>query len=135
MILGVGIDLVEMKRIRKLHLNRDFSNSFDRLVDRVLTPLELQIFQSRCEKNLERGLGFLATRYAAKEAFSKAMGCGIGADFSFQDLSVLNALNGKPELHYSMKLKEWMDSRSAVAFISVSDEFQYAVANVIISKQ
>lgn len=75
---------------------------------------------------------FVCTRFAAKEAFSKAMGTGIGQVFSFQDLGVLNDNSGRPCLEYSGKLKQWMDERKAFAMVSLSDERAYAMASVIL---
>jgi len=75
---------------------------------------------------------FVATRFCAKEAFSKAMGTGIGAQFSFQDLSVLNDELGRPVLSYSERLTGWLQSRRAFARMSISDEQHYVMSTVII---
>lgn len=130
-ILGLGCDILDVSRIEKL-LERDQGG----FVKRVLTEAERQVFDQRLAMSQQRGLLFLATRFSAKEAFSKAMGTGIGEHFSFQDLSVLNVNSGEPVLVYSEKLGKWLQSRQAFAKISLSDEKNHVMSTVILySKQ
>lgn len=133
-MIGLGTDIVEISRINK---SFDFNKKEPlphKLVERVLTKKEQSVFVQRWRVRPERAIAFLATRYAAKEAFSKAMGCGIGGVFSFQDLAVLNHPDGRPLLEYSESLQKWLAERQAQAHVSVSDEKHYAVATVILSK-
>ncbi|WP_284643704.1 holo-ACP synthase [Paenibacillus silviterrae] len=88
MIIGVGTDLLEIERIRRI-LN---SSAGDRFLERVLTPPERELAAKRRGRLAE----FLAGRFAAKEALVKALGCGIGKEVGFQDLSVLPDAKGKP---------------------------------------
>lgn len=88
MIAGIGTDLVEIVRIQGL-LNRSSSKSF---LDRVLTPAE-QTLAARKKNNLAE---FAAGRFAAKEAVSKALGCGIGGVIGFQDIEVIPDAAGRP---------------------------------------
>ncbi len=130
-ILGLGCDILEVGRLEGLLRKRR-----DVFIKRVLTPAEIDEYERRSDKSAIRGTLFVATRYCAKEAFSKAMGTGVGAQFSFQDLSVLNSDSGTPVLVYSERLENWLQSRRAQAKISISDEQNYVMSTVILySKQ
>ncbi|MBU0542447.1 MAG: holo-ACP synthase [Gammaproteobacteria bacterium] len=130
-ILGLGCDILEVSRLEGL-----LRKGRDVFIKRVLTPTEIDEYECRSDKSAIRGTLFVATRYCAKEAFSKAMGTGVGAQFSFQDLSVLNSDSGAPVLVYSERLENWLQSRRAQAKISISDEQNYVMSTVILySKQ
>jgi holo-[acyl-carrier protein] synthase len=130
-ILGLGCDIFEVSRLEGL-----LRKGRDVFIKRVLTPAEIDEYERRSDKSAIRGTLFVATRYCAKEAFSKAMGTGVGAQFSFQDLSVLNSDSGAPVLVYSERLENWLQSRRAQAKISISDEQNYVMSTVILySKQ
>jgi len=126
-VLGLGCDILEVQRLEEL-----LRKGRDSFIKRVLTPDELLEYERRAEKSAPRGDLFIATRYCAKEAFSKAMGTGVGAEFSFQDLSVLNAPSGQPFLVYSDSLRLWLESKRAFAKISISDERNYVISTVIL---
>ncbi|PYI50743.1 holo-ACP synthase [Paenibacillus flagellatus] len=89
MIAGVGIDLLEIDRIKKL-LAQPHG---DRFVERVLTPEEREQASRRGGRLAE----YVAGRFAAKEAVVKALGCGIGREVGFQDIRILPGPTGKPE--------------------------------------
>jgi len=125
-ILGLGCDILEVSRLEGL-----LRKGRDVFIKRVLTPAEIDEYERRSDKSAIRGTLFVATRYCAKEAFSKAMGTGVGAQFSFQDLSVLNSDSGAPVLVYSERLENWLQSRRAQAKISISDEQNYVMSTVI----
>ncbi|WP_096438471.1 holo-ACP synthase [Alteribacter populi] len=91
MIKGIGLDVIEIDRIKTL-LNRK-----QKFAERILTKEELDVFN---KLDFKRKPEFLAGRFAAKEALSKALGCGIGEEFSFQDASVLANNRGKPSVHF-----------------------------------
>ncbi|KMJ56847.1 4'-phosphopantetheinyl transferase [Bacillus sp. LL01] len=116
MIIGTGIDIVELARIEKL-MNRQ-SN----FVDRILTPAEQERFSSLSDK---RKVEFLAGRFAAKEAYSKAKGTGIGKELSFQDMTIAATEIGKPYF------AEPQHPEKSV-HLSISHSDQYAIAQVII---
>lgn len=126
-VLGLGCDILEVERLESLL--RKGRESF---IKRVLTPTEILEYERRTDKSAIRGTLYIATRYCAKEAFSKAMGTGVGEHFSFQDLSVLNQGAGQPVLVYSEKLRLWLESKRAFAQVSISDEQHYAMATVIL---
>jgi|SRR5690625_510854 len=119
MIKGIGIDLIELDRIRK-----SIENS-ERLVNRILTKNEYEIFQKL--NSFNRKSEFLAGRFAAKEAFAKATGQGIGA-LSFQDIEILTNEKGAPY----MTAKGYSDYD---VFLSITHSRDYAAAQVIIVKK
>lgn len=118
MIVGIGIDIVDLEHMAKV------VEKTPRIVERILTASELVLYGQRSEK---RQLEFLAGRYAAKEAFSKAMGTGIGQHVTFQNICVLNDGRGCPYIEESP-----FDGRS---FISISHSRQAAVAQVVLEKE
>jgi holo-[acyl-carrier protein] synthase len=114
MIIGTGIDIVELERINKiLHRQKKF-------VDRILTNAEKEKFFRLSES---RQVEFLAGRFAVKEAYSKAVGTGIGENLSFLDIEVLSDEKGKPVLTKPMNQK---------AHLSITHSKDYAVAQVIL---
>ncbi len=116
MIIGIGLDLIEIDRIDKL---RDRTDRFPR---RILTDAELDRYQSLPEK---RQTEFLAGRFAAKEAFSKAVGTGIGKELSFHDIEILTDAKGKPHIFKSSYGK---------VHLSITHTKTYAAAQVVIEK-
>lgn len=118
MIKGIGIDLIELDRIRK-SLQKN-----DRIVQRILTASEQKIFHTLHRD--KRKVEFLAGRFAAKEAFAKATGNGIGK-LSFQHIEVLIDDQGAP----FMKVKGYEQD---TIFISITHSNAYAAAQVIIEK-
>ncbi|GAX08838.1 MAG TPA: holo-ACP synthase [Lactobacillus sp.] len=88
MIYGIGVDIEEINRIREIA-------DQERFVKKVLTPNEVAVYQTL---NAKHSAEFLAGRWSAKEAYSKAFGTGIGHAVSFQDIEILDDETGKPEL-------------------------------------
>ena len=123
MIYGVGTDIVNIDRIQKIILkNREG------FIKRVLTEHEQALFANKADS-----AAFCAKRFAAKEAFSKALGTGIGRAVSFQDLTIRNNDNGKPHFIPSEKLRLYLLEKGVKqAHLSISDESQYAVAFVVL---
>ncbi|WP_419893396.1 holo-ACP synthase [Oceanobacillus kimchii] len=115
MICGVGIDIIELNRIEAL-IKRD-----DRFIDRILTENEQRKFQHLSD---HRKVEYIAGRFAAKEAFAKAIGTGIG-EVSFKDMEVINNVHGAPY----MKVRGYNDN---AIYLSISHSKTYAVANVIL---
>ena len=123
MIVGIGTDLVQIERIKGV-LNR----SGDRLARRILTPLEFAAFSGHHHQE-----SFLAKRFAAKEALSKALKTGIGP-ISWQDIHVSNSSTGAPELEVSGAAHDILLARGGrEILLSLSDERDYALAFVVIS--
>ncbi|MEI8655275.1 MULTISPECIES: holo-ACP synthase [Vibrio] len=123
MIVGLGTDIAEIERIEKA-LNR----SGDAFAQRILTESELEVFT-----NLKQKGRYLAKRFAAKEAASKALGTGIAHGVSFQDFEISNDENGKPVLTLSGKAQKIAQASSVRSVhLTISDERHYAVATVIL---
>ena len=123
MIYGVGTDIVSIERIQEiLNKNRDG------FINRVLTEHERALFANKSDS-----AAFCAKRFAAKEAFSKALGTGIGRVVSFQDLTVRKNENGKPYFEAIGNLKSFMDNLGiSKTHVSLSDEKDYAIAFAIL---
>ncbi|MBO0960458.1 holo-ACP synthase [Neobacillus sp. MM2021_6] len=116
MIKGIGIDIIELSRVREIIARQS------KFVDRILTSNEKSKFEDLSET---RKVEFLAGRFSAKEAFSKAMGTGIGKELSFLDIEIDTDQLGKP-LIVRPEVK---------AHLSISHSREYAVAQVIIESE
>jgi len=126
-IYGIGTDVCDIRRVRDTWQRRG-----DRFAERVLGPDELKVFHARSERFAQRGVVYLATRFSAKEAFSKAIGLGIRSPMRWADCQILNQPSGKPVVVLSGALAQWFAERSLVAHVSVSDETDYATAFVVV---
>lgn len=127
-IIGLGSDLVEIHRFES------HAGAGSPLAKRVLTESELAELEDRGKAGMQRAASYLASRYAAKEAFSKALGTGIGGELSFQDLCVLNNEKGAPYFTYSERMAQVMADNGWVALLTLSDEKSMAMATVMIQK-
>ncbi|XVN43013.1 MAG: holo-ACP synthase [Candidatus Rickettsia vulgarisii] len=125
MIIGVGTDIVQIPRIERL-----LNLYQQRFIERILSQSEIQKLTSL---NKELYGNFLAKRFAAKEAISKALGSGIGRDLSFKDISILNDELGKPFVEVSLD-KSHERFKQLQVHLSISDDYPMAVAFVIITK-
>ncbi len=123
MICGLGIDLVEISRIEQM-----LARWPERFVRRVFTPEEIAL----CESRGNRTAAF-AARFAAKEAFSKALGTGVDKDFSWKDFAVHNHENGRPQPALSSRLTKRLQGTAIHVSLSHSDH--YATAVVILEKE
>jgi holo-[acyl-carrier protein] synthase len=125
MILGMGTDIVEISRIRKLL--RKNSAEF---LSRVYTENELR--ESGAKKNSAE---YLAGRWAVKEALSKALGCGIGTDCNWKDICTTNNAKGAPQVRLSGSASKTAKTKGAVKIhVSISHEKHYACSTVILEK-
>jgi holo-[acyl-carrier protein] synthase len=102
-----------------------------RFAEKVLGPDELRIYHARRARSEVRGLAFLATRFSAKEAFSKAIGLGMRWPMTWRALQTLNEPSGKPVVVASGELAEWLAQRGITAQVTVTDERDYAVTFVV----
>ncbi|HAG52543.1 MAG TPA: holo-ACP synthase [Alphaproteobacteria bacterium] len=118
MIIGIGTDICEINRIQP---GEGFAN-------KILSESEQEVLKAKKNKQV-----YLAKRFAAKEAISKAFGCGIGSKLSFKDISILNNEAGAPYVEISETAKSKLVDFSSI-HISISDEKNYAIAYVIVEK-
>ena len=127
MIFGIGTDISDIRRVRAAWERRG-----ERFAERVLGPHELKVFHARFARSQARGITYLATRFAAKEAFSKAVGMGMRMPMTWRHCEVVNAPSGKPEIRLHGALADWFNARQLVAHVSVTDEADYAAAFVVV---
>jgi holo-[acyl-carrier protein] synthase len=124
-IAGIGTDLCDVGRIQ-----RALDRYGERFAQRILVASELERFRRH-----RRPASYLAKRFAAKEAFSKAMGTGIRFPVNWHNVSVENEGSGKPVLKFSEELAELLRSRGIVAaHVSITDEIGMACAYVVLEK-
>ena len=128
MIYGIGTDVCDIRRIAATVARR----GGDRFAERVLGPDELRVFHARRARVETRGLRFLATRFSAKEAFSKAIGLGIRSPMTWKACQILNEPSGKPVLQLSGELAAWFEARGLVGHVTVTDETDYAASFVVV---
>jgi len=123
MIYGVGTDLIEIRRIE--HALERFGERFAR---RILCEPELKRFRAH-----RQPVAYLAKRFAAKEAFTKALGTGIHAPANWHGVWVVNLRSGKPVLEFSPPLRKLLQERKIrTSHLSLTDEREIASATVIL---
>lgn len=126
MIYGVGTDIIEVDRVRGV-----MARTGGRFAEKVLGPRELKVYETRKARSEKRGLAFLCTRFAAKEAFSKAIGLGMRMPMTWRAMELLNLPSGEPTPVCHGELARWLGERGITVRVSVSDEHNYAVAFAI----
>lgn len=129
MIHGIGTDICDIRRIEATLARRG-----DRFAEKVLGPDELKVFHARRARSQARGVRYLATRFSAKEAFSKAIGLGLRLPMRMPDCQILNEPSGRPVLQLSGDLAAWCAERGLSGLVTMSDETDYAVSFVVMEK-
>lgn len=127
MIFGVGTDICDVRRIRAT-----LQRKGERFARRVLGPSEWAVFQARSARLEDRGVAYLATRFSAKEAFSKAIGLGLRSPMTWSRCEVLNLPSGQPFIRLHDELATWFEAQGLVAHVSVTDENDYATSFVVV---
>ena len=126
-IIGNGVDIIKNSRINSSLKIKGFLN-------RIFTQKEIQQ-----GKKLKNKINFYAKRFAAKEAFVKAIGTGFRSDINFIDIEIKNYKNGKPYISLSKKLNNFLQKKFKIqkykVFLSLSDEKDYSIAFVVIDKK
>jgi holo-[acyl-carrier protein] synthase len=122
-IYGIGTDLVEIERIAAT-----FDRFGERFVQRILGPQELQRYSARQARSARRGLAFLATRFAAKEAISKAIGLGMRSPMAWRAVEIINATSGRPQAVAHGALADFLRAHRLRLSVSVTDEQTMAMA-------
>jgi holo-[acyl-carrier protein] synthase len=129
-IVGIGTDIVLIKRIADL-----FDDYGPRFARRILGPQELIEFERRLSKvpaGKDRAVRYLAKRFAAKEAFSKAVGFGLRGPMTLLSVEFLNNEKGQPIVFARKAMHDYMLERGWKAHVSISDELETATAFVIV---
>lgn len=127
MIYGIGADICDIRRLKATMERRG-----PRFAEKILGENELSVFHARSTRSASRGISFLATRFSAKEAFSKAIGLGLHMPMTWRTCEILNAASGKPEIQLHGALKEWFEDRGLKAHVTVTDEIEYAASFVVV---
>ena len=124
-IFGIGTDIVDILRIKKI-LNKN-----KKIKNRIFSVKEIQHCESKKNK-----IASYSKRFAAKEAFDKALGTGITKGISFNEISIYNSKNGVPFIELLGKTKRIVKNiikKKNKIYLSLSDEKKYALAMVVIS--
>ena len=129
MVYGIGTDICDIRRMAAT-----FARRGERFAEKVLGPHEIEVFRARRAKVETRGVAYLATRFAAKEAFSKAIGLGMRLPMTWRDCEVVKAASGQPQIRLHGALADWFAARGLTAHVSVSDESEMATAFVIVER-
>jgi holo-[acyl-carrier-protein] synthase len=129
MIYGIGTDICDIRRIRA-----SLEKYGERFALKVLSDAEMQTYRARSERWPERGVRYVATRFSAKEAFSKAIGLGMRMPMTWRLCEVAKLPSGQPTLVLHGVLKKWFDAKGLHAHISVSDESDYATSYCVVEK-
>ncbi len=120
-LLGAGIDIVEVQRIKDTVERRG-----DQFIEKILNPKELEELSG--VSNL---IAFMAKRFAVKEAAAKALGTGIGKQLSFTDMYVEHDELGKPLLKFTEESSLRLNLKDKHSLLTIADERAYAVAHVL----
>ena len=125
-IFGIGVDIINNNRFKKLFKNKNFIN-------RICSQKEIQVLKNKKNKTL-----YLSKRFSAKEAFVKSLGTGFRNNLSFKDISILNNKKGKPYFLFNQKLKNILKKKYKLnnfkAHLSLSDEKKHSISYVILQK-
>ena len=127
MIYGVGTDICDVRRIRA-----SLARHGDRFAKKILSETEFVVWQARSKRWPERGNRYLATRFSAKEAFSKAIGLGMTMPMTWRLCEIGKLPSGQPTIVLHGALKEWFEARNLIAHVSVTDETDYAASFCVV---
>ncbi len=132
MIYGIGTDICDVRRIRA-----SLERHGERFAGRILSVAEFATWKARSARWPERGVRYLATRFSAKEAFSKAIGLGMVMPMTWRSCEIgklprEHPQAGKPTIVLHGALKDWFESRKLMAHVSVTDETDYAASFCVV---
>jgi holo-[acyl-carrier-protein] synthase len=127
MIYGIGTDICDVRRIRA-----SLERHGERFAKKILSDAEFSTWQARSARWPERGVRYLATRFSAKEAFSKAIGLGMRMPMTWRLCEVSKQPSGKPGIVLHGVLKDWFEARGLSVHVSVTDESDYAASFCVV---
>ena len=130
MIQGIGTDICDVRRIRA-----SLDRHGERFAAKILSEGELATWKARSTRWPERGIRYLATRFSAKEAFSKAVGMGMRMPMTWRACEIGKLASGQPVVVLHGELKQWFDAKGLTAHVSVTDESDYAASFVVVEKK
>jgi holo-[acyl-carrier protein] synthase len=128
-IYGIGTDVCDIRRLAAVLARRG-----ERFAGKVLGPHEIEVYRARRDRLEARGVAYLATRFAAKEAFSKAIGLGMRLPMTWRNCELVKAGSGQPQIRLHGALAAWFAARGLSAHVSVSDESDIATAFVVVER-
>jgi holo-[acyl-carrier protein] synthase len=129
MIYGIGTDICDVRRIKT-----SLDKHGERFAQKILSEAELITWQQRTARWPERGVRYLATRFSAKEAFSKAIGLGMRMPMTWRLCEIAKLPSGEPRIVLHGSLKEWFDAKQLKAHITVTDESDYAASFCVVER-
>ena len=129
MIYGIGTDICDVRRIRA-----SVERHGERFSAKVLSEGEFTTWKARSARWPERGLRYLATRFSAKEAFSKAIGLGMHMPMTWRLCEIANEPSGKPTIVLHGVLHDWFAERGLRVHITVTDETDYAASFCVVEQ-
>ena len=127
MIYGIGTDICDVRRIRA-----SLARHGERFARKILSDTEFATWQVRSQRWPERGVRFLATRFSAKEAFSKAIGLGMRMPMTWRLCEVGKLPSGQPTIVLHGALKTWFEAKGLSAHVSLTDESEYAASFCVV---
>jgi holo-[acyl-carrier-protein] synthase len=130
MIYGIGTDICDIRRIRA-----SLDRHGERFAQKILSEAELKTWRARGARWPERGVRYLATRFSAKEAFSKAIGLGMRMPMTWRLCEIGKLPSGQPVIVLHGELKTWFEGKGLVAHVTVTDETDYAASFVVVEKK
>lgn len=130
MIYGIGTDICDIRRIRA-----SVERHGDRFAAKVLTESELKVWRARSARWPERGIKYLATRFSAKEAFSKAVGLGMTMPMTWRSCEIANLPSGQPTIVLHGAMKAWFEAKGLSVHITVTDESDYAASFCVVERK
>lgn len=130
MIYGIGTDICDVRRIRAM-----LERHGERFAIKILSEGELATWHTRSQRWPERGVRYLATRFSAKEAFSKAIGLGMRMPMTWRLCEIGKLASGKPAIVLHGGLKDWFEAQGLTAHVTVTDETDYAASFVVVEQK
>jgi holo-[acyl-carrier protein] synthase len=127
MIYGIGTDICDIRRIQA-----SLDKHGERFAQKILSEAELITWKQRTARWPERGVRYLATRFSAKEAFSKAIGLGMRMPMTWRLCEIAKLPSGEPRIVLHGGLKEWFEAKQLKAHITVTDESDYAASFCVV---
>ena len=129
MVHGIGTDICDVRRIAAT-----LERQGERFARKVLSDGEFLVWRQRGARWPHRGVSYLATRFSAKEAFSKAIGLGMRMPMTWRNCEITNLPSGQPVIVLHGALKTWFEAQGLRAHVTVTDETDYAASFVVVEK-